>query len=155
MWRKVEGMPDQYWVIPGRLITFQPLYWTQKSLGWRISIHLPYSCLGASSIARLCPTHCNPMDCSLPGSSVHGIFQDRTLEWIAFSFSRGSSQPSNQTQASRIAGGFSASWATREAQSPQITTQIRDANHNQWHTYCFFQSLSWRCRLILSLSTEV
>ena len=39
-----------------------------------------------------CPTLCNPMDCSPPGSSVHGILQARTLEWIVISFSRGSSQ---------------------------------------------------------------
>jgi len=39
-------------------------------------------------IAQSCPTFCNPMDCSLPGSSVHGIFQARVLEWIAISFSR-------------------------------------------------------------------
>ena len=40
---------------------------------------------------------CNPMDCSLPGSSVHGIFQARVLEWVAVSFSRGSSQPRDRT----------------------------------------------------------
>ena len=43
-----------------------------------------------SEVAQSCPTLCNPMDC-LPGSSVHGIFQARVLEWIAISFSRGSS----------------------------------------------------------------
>ena len=37
-------------------------------------------------------TLCHPMDCGLPGSSVHGIFQARILEWVAISFSRGSSQ---------------------------------------------------------------
>ena len=42
-------------------------------------------------VAQLCPTVCNPMDCSLPGSSVHGILQARILEWIAVPFSRGSS----------------------------------------------------------------
>ena len=40
---------------------------------------------------KSCPTLCNPMDCSLPGSSVHGILQARILEWVAISFSRGSS----------------------------------------------------------------
>ena len=40
----------------------------------------------------------NPMDCSPPGSSVHGILQARMLEWVAISFSRGSSRPGNQTQ---------------------------------------------------------
>ena len=47
---------------------------------------------------------CDPMDCSLSGSSVHGIFQASVLEWIAVSFSRGSSWPRNRTQVSRIAG---------------------------------------------------
>ena len=45
-----------------------------------------------SEVAQSCPTLCNPMDCSLPGSSVHGIFQARILEWVAIFFSRGSSQ---------------------------------------------------------------
>ena len=44
-----------------------------------------------SEVAQLCPTLCNPMDCSLPGSSVHGIFQAIVLEGIAVSFSSGSS----------------------------------------------------------------
>ena len=39
-------------------------------------------------IAHSCPTLCNPMDCSLPGSSIHGIFQARILEWVAISFSK-------------------------------------------------------------------
>ena len=51
-------------------------------------------------------TLCDPMDCSPPGSSVHGILQARILEWVAIPFSRGYSQPRDQTQVSRIAGGF-------------------------------------------------
>ena len=54
------------------------------------------------------------MDCSLPGSSVHGIFQAIVLEWIAISFSRGSSQPRDQTQVSRIVDRHFTIWATRE-----------------------------------------
>ena len=46
-----------------------------------------------SEVAQSCPTLCDPMDCSPPGSSVHGIFQARILEWVAISFSRGSSPP--------------------------------------------------------------
>ena len=42
-----------------------------------------------SEVAQLCPTLCDPMDCSLPGSSVHGIFQARVLEAVAISFSSG------------------------------------------------------------------
>ena len=56
--------------------------------------------------AQSCPTLCDPMDCSLPGSSVHGILQARILEWVAISFSRGSSQPRDQTRVSCIAGRF-------------------------------------------------
>ena len=58
---------------------------------------------------------CDSMDCSLPGFSVHGIFLARVLEWVAFSFSRGSSQPRDRTQVSRIAGRCFTLWATREA----------------------------------------
>ena len=47
--------------------------------------------LSESEVAQLCQTLCDPMDCSLLGSSVHGIFEARVLEWIAISFSRGSS----------------------------------------------------------------
>ena len=50
-----------------------------------------------SEVAQSCPTLCDPMDDSLPGSTVHGIFQARILEWAAISFSRGSSQPRDQT----------------------------------------------------------
>ena len=62
-------------------------------------------------VAQLCPTICNPMD-----YTVHGILQARILEWVAFPFSRGSSQPRDQTQVSHIAGRFFTSWATRETQ---------------------------------------
>ena len=57
-----------------------------------------------SEVAQSYPTLCDPMDCSLPGSSVHGIFQARKLEWVAISFSRGSSQPRYWTQVSCIVG---------------------------------------------------
>ena len=57
-----------------------------------------------------CPTLCDPID-----YTVCGILQARILEWVAFSFSRGSSQPRNWTQVSCIAGGFFTSWTTREA----------------------------------------
>ena len=68
-----------------------------------------------SEVAQSCPTLCNPMDCSPPGSSVHGILQARVLEWVAISFSRGSSRPRDRTQVSHIAGRCFNLWATREA----------------------------------------
>ena len=60
--------------------------------------------------AQSCPTLCTAVD-----YTVHGVLQARRLEWEAFAFSRGSSQPRDRTQVSRIAGGFCTSWATREA----------------------------------------
>ena len=57
-----------------------------------------------SEVAQSCLTLCDPVDCSLPGSSVHGILQARILKWVAISFSRGSSRPRDQTQVSRTGG---------------------------------------------------
>ena len=65
-------------------------------------------------MAQSCPTLCDPMDCSPPGSSVHRILQARVLEWVAISFSRGSSRPRDRTQVSRIRGRCFNLWATRE-----------------------------------------
>ena len=58
------------------------------------------------SVTQLCPTLCNRMDCSPPGSFVRGSSQVRILEWVAISFSRGTSQPGDQTRVYCIAGGF-------------------------------------------------
>ena len=63
-------------------------------------------------VAQSSPTFCDPVDCSPPGSSVHGILQERILEWTAIPFSRGSSQPRDQTQVSCIAGRLFTIWAT-------------------------------------------
>ena len=68
-----------------------------------------------SEVAQSCPTLFDPMDGDLPGSEVHGIFQARILEWAAISFSRGSSQPRDQTQVSCIADRCFTVWATSEA----------------------------------------
>ena len=61
---------------------------------------------GVWLVVQSCPTLCDPMDCSLSGSSVHGILQARTLEWVAMPSSRGSSRPRDQTRVSCITGGF-------------------------------------------------
>ena len=68
-----------------------------------------------SQVSHSCPTLCNPVDCSPPGSSIHGILQARILEWVAISFSRGSSQPRDRTQVSCTAGRTFNLRATREA----------------------------------------
>ena len=57
-----------------------------------------------SEVSQSCLTLSHPMDCSLPGSSLHGIFQAGVLEWVAISFSRGSYQPRDRTRVSCIGG---------------------------------------------------
>ena len=61
--------------------------------------------------------NCDSMDCSLPGFSVHGIFQARILQWVAISFSRGSSQPRDGTQVSCMAGSF---FTTEPSEKPML-----------------------------------
>ena len=74
---------------------------------------------GEGEVAQSCPTLCDPVDCNLLGFSVHGILQARILEWIAISFSRGSSRPRDRTRVSRIEGRCFNLWATREARGAQ------------------------------------
>ena len=69
---------------------------------------------------------CDPMDCSLPGSSVHGILQARMLEWVVIPFSRESSQPRDWTWISCIVGRFFTVWATREAPFHRYYVNNRD-----------------------------
>ena len=82
-------------------------------------------------VAQSCPTLCDPMD-----NTVHGILQARILEWVVFTFSRGSSQPRDRTQVSCVAGGLFTSWATREA--PTLCRgicKIHTYTHTHTHTY--------------------
>ena len=67
---------------------------------------------------------CNPMDCSLSGSSVHGILQARILEWVAISFSKGSSWPRDWTWISSTSGRLFTVWATRKAKKIILTPII-------------------------------
>ena len=68
------------------------------------------------------------MDCSPPGSSVHGIFQARTLQWVAIPFSRGPSQPRDRTWASYVTGPFFTMGVTREALVWLLTSYC----YNSW-----------------------
>ena len=80
------------------------------------------SCL----IAQSCPTLCNPMDCSLPGSSVHVIFQATILQWVAISFSRGFSWPRNGTRFSCTCRRIRYCGATRGAHLGVSGSSIRN-----------------------------
>ena len=79
--------------------------WTRLSMyACRYAIRnvFSYVCAELCLVTQLCPTLCDPMGCSPPGSSVHGIFQARILEWVVTPHSRGSSQPRGQTPVSCI-----------------------------------------------------
>ena len=69
---------------------------------------------------------CHPMDRDLPGSSIHGIFQARILEWVPISFSRGSSQPKDRTWVSHTAGRLFITGATREASLPSDSSLVTE-----------------------------
>ena len=91
----------------------------------QLYIHM-YVRISEVKVIQLCPALCNPMD-----YTVHGIFQARLLEWVAVPFSRGSSQPRDQTQVSHIAGRFFTSWPPRK---PKIL---------EWVAYPFSSGSSW------------
>ena len=77
-----------------------------------------YSGVNLSEVAQSCLTLCDPVDCSPPGSSVHGILQARILEWVVMLFFRWSSWPRNRTQVSHNASRIFIIWATRQAPFP-------------------------------------
>ena len=107
-------------------------------------------------VAQSCLTLCNPVDCSQPSSSVHGILQARTLGWVAIPFFRGSSWPRDWTQVSCITGRFFTGWAIREVKdywpflydsvisSSKILTDlilltvVRDRYHYPFFFFFFF-----------------
>ena len=113
--------------------TTRPLVWVQRHLLAYLRTTPIQGCatLGKrmGEVASSCPLRsshvhaqllsrvwlCNPMDCNPPGSSVHGTFQARTLEWVAISSSRGSSWPRDQTCVSCIVRRILYHWATWEA----------------------------------------
>ena len=94
-----------------------------------------------SEVAQLCPTFWDPMDCSLPGSSVHGIFQARILEWVAVSFSRRSSWPRDWTPVSWIVGRRFTVWATRKWQPTPV---FLPGESNGWRSLVGYSP--WRCK---------
>ena len=85
----------------------------------------PFLCAVLCSVTQSCPALCDPAGCRPPGSSVHWILQARMLEWVATSFSRGSSPPKDQTRISCTAGGFFTCWVIEEALCFQSYTCLK------------------------------
>ena len=99
-------------------------------------------------VAQSRPTLRNPMDCSAPGSSIHGIFQARILEWFAISFSRGSSQPRDQTWVSCTAEKLFTDWAVWDWHKNRSTDQ-RNQTESQEISSCSYGYLIFNKRGIL------
>ena len=95
---------------------------------------------------QLCPTLCDPMDCSLPGSSVCGIQQARILEWVAMLFSRASYRTRDQTQVSCIGRWILYSLSHRESQVKMLYKQICIGAGN-YHDSCCQRQRGKRHRL--------
>ena len=80
-----------------------PHPWDSPGKNTGVGCHFLLQCMkvkSKSEVTQSCPTLSDPMDCSLPGSSIHGIFQARVLEWVAISSSKGSSWPRHWTHIS-------------------------------------------------------
>ena len=93
------------------------------------AVHILYMfCMHAKSL-QLYLSFCDPMDCSPPGSAVHGISQARTLEWVTISFSRGFSRPRDEPvslESPAWAGGFFTTSTTWESHT--VVNQQKDNN---------------------------
>ena len=105
------------------LLAFALLHFVlQGQICLLLQVSLDFPLLHSSPLwSKECPTLGNPMDCSLPGSSVHGIFQAIVLEWIGISFSRGSSQPRDLTCIFCIGRWILYPWATWEAENITVS----------------------------------
>jgi len=90
-----------------------------------------------SEVAQSCPILCDPMGCSLPGFSVHGIFQAIVLEWFAISFSRWSSQPRDWTPVSRIVDRRFTVWASREVLLVSYLATFTEGLREQFLPKCY------------------
>ena len=113
------AVPFQYAILPvnnGFRLTNIPCWLCTPLSSSLVYVHwFGFHKIDSIAVLKSCLTLCNPIDCSLPGSSLPGILQARILEWVAFPFSRGSSWPRNWTRVSLIAGRlFFTIWATRE-----------------------------------------
>ena len=98
-------------------------------------------------VTQSCPTLFDPVDWSLPGSSVHGILQARILELVAIPFSRESSWPRGWTWVSCIAGRFFTIWATREA-------LLLGINQTEMKTHVYTKTSIWMFLIVLFMAVK-
>ena len=101
-------------------------------------------------VIQSCLTLCDPMD-----YTVHGILQARILEWVAFPFSRGSSQFRDRTQVSCLSGGLFISWATREAQMTKKDLLYSTGNYTQYFVITYKGQKIWKNYIYIYTHTNI
>ena len=148
------------WNLPSSLSLDVPQCWIgltkEEGVGWVCGLLRAYKSQGrvtyftflivkVSEVAQSCLTLCDPVDCSPPGSSIHGFSQARILEWVAISFSRGSSWPRNQTHISLIAGRCFNLWTTRETPPKKAfgNKSIVHPSQSVWHRLGSYSFHCW------------
>ena len=115
--------------------------WDSPGKNTGVGCHFFLQCMkvkSESEVAQSCPTLCDPMDCSPPGSSVHGIFQARILEWGAIAFSKKQTQKYNNIENQENTGKdkLMKSWfmclmkKQRQSKAPRIRNENRDLSTN-------------------------
>ena len=137
-WQKSES-----WIILG----LGKMQAATRNVNWYSHSSKLYTACCCCLVIKSCLTLCYPTDWSLLGSSVHGIFQARILEWVAISFSRGSSWPRDQTHISCIGRWIHYHWATSTTQQidPQIHIFSQEISESEWPAGgCIEQSYLWQ-----------
>ena len=125
-WKFTRFIRIKCWYVAGTPLmvaitipTPNPL-WTPVISDYHLSLWTPRFFTTVCLVTQLCPTLYDPWTVACQAPLSMGILQARILEWVAMSSFRGSSQPRDRTQVSRIAGRFFTSWVTREAPSSQL-----------------------------------
>ena len=124
---------------PGENGSWELEYWYIRDSEW-------LECSNRNTVyvllAQSCPTLRDPMDCSLVGSSVHGVFQARILEWVVISFSRGSSWPRNWTCVSHVSCIAGRLFITEHQGSPNSTHNLSRLKSHEIYVVLWFSDLS-------------
>ena len=124
-----------------------PRPWDSPGKNTGVGCHFLLQCMKAKSerqVAQLCPTPCNPMDCSLPGSSIHGIFQAGVLEWGAITFSLGG--PRGAIPCSMSPHSSTLAWKMQWMEEPgrlQSMGSLR-VGHDSVTSLSLFTFMHWR-----------
>ena len=128
--------------------------WDSPGKNTGVGCHFLLQCMKVkceSEVAQSCLTLCDPMDCSLPGSSVHGIFQARVLEWGAIAFSN---QLSYQTQKDKYSM-IPPAWGTPNSQIYGVRTVVIRANRGSIGSYYFMSTVSvWDDEKLLEIKSN-